>query len=76
MRSCRNPVARGELDMSWNDSEYFRGRAEAERASAAKAANPFAAEIHLELAERYERLVSEGRRPSLRLASVQEALTQ
>ena len=62
--------------MSWNDAEYFRNRAETERACAAKAANPFTAQIHLELAERYERLVSEGYRPTLRLASVQEALTQ
>lgn len=58
--------------MSWNDSEYFRSRAAAERAQAAKAADQHAAEIHRELAERYEELVRNSRRPSLHLASVQE----
>lgn len=60
--------------MTWNDAEYFRSRAEAERTLSAKAADPQSAAIHLELAERYERLVAEGRRPTLRLASTADEL--
>jgi hypothetical protein len=55
--------------MSWNDAEYFRSRAVAERALAESTANPAASEVHRELAERYERLIQEGSRPSLRLVS-------
>lgn len=57
--------------MSWNDAEYFRNRAAVERSLSAKAADPHCAAIHLELAERYERLVAEGRRPALRLVAEQ-----
>lgn len=51
--------------MSGNDADYFRARAEAERRLASSARNPSAAKIHLELAERYERLVTHGDRPTL-----------
>jgi hypothetical protein len=51
--------------MSWNNAEYFRMRAETERALAATANNSVAAEVHLELAKRYEELVLEGNRPTL-----------
>ena len=57
--------------MTWDDSEYFRHRAEAERDLSAKAADPHSAAIHLELAERYESLVAEVRRPTLRLVTGQ-----
>ena len=43
--------------MSWNDADYFRGRANCERAMAACADNPAVAEVHLELAARYEQLI-------------------
>ena len=55
--------------MSWNDSEYFRQRAVRERAMSAAAACEKAAAIHGELAERYEALVRDGKRPTLHLAS-------
>ena len=51
--------------MTWNDAEYFRSRADIERALAAKAPNPVVAEVHLELAERYEKMIREGDRPTL-----------
>lgn len=47
--------------MSQNDREYYRQRASAERASARAAAHEKAAEIHAELAEKYEKL---AKRPS------------
>ena len=53
--------------MSSNNAEYFRSRAEAERALAATSNNSLAAEVHLELAKRYEELVLEGDRPTLGL---------
>jgi hypothetical protein len=55
--------------MSWNDSEYFRKRAAAERALAEAADQPRAAAIHAELAERYQALIEQGKRPALRLAA-------
>ena len=53
--------------MSSNNAEYFRSRAEAERALAATSNNSLAAEVHLELAKRYEELALEGDRPTLGL---------
>ena len=53
--------------MSSNNAEYFRSRAEAERALASTSNNSLAAEVHLELAKRYEELVLEGDRPTLGL---------
>ena len=56
--------------MSGNDTEYFRRRAVAERTLAATASNAAAAEIHNQLAERYEALTNgSGRRPTLRIAT-------
>ena len=60
------PSPVGEVRMSSNNAEYFRSRAEAERALAATSNNSLAAEVHLELAKRYEELV-EGDRPTLGL---------
>ena len=59
----------GEVRMSWNDADYFRRRAEAERALAATSNNSLVAEVHLELAKRYEQLVLEEDRPSLGIVS-------
>jgi hypothetical protein len=53
--------------MSWNDPEYFRGRAAAERLREAASADDRVAAIHRELAERYEQLVSEQSRPTLKV---------
>lgn len=50
--------------MSQNDREYFKKRASTERSLAANAKTPKAAEIHQDLAERYELLIEE-RRPTL-----------
>ena len=55
--------------MSWNDTEYFRKRAAAERTLAVAASDPAAAAVHTQLAERYEALVSEADRPTLHLVS-------
>jgi hypothetical protein len=41
------------------DYAYVRSRAAAERAGAAKAANPPARQAHLELAEQYEQLAAQ-----------------
>ena len=54
--------------MSGNDTEYFRNRAGTEHALAATANDPLAAEIHLELARRYEKLLRDANRPTLHLA--------
>ena len=54
--------------MSGNDTEYFRDRAGTEHALAATADNPRVAEIHLELARRYEKLLREVDRRILHLA--------
>ena len=51
--------------MSWNDTEYFRHRAVTERAMAMAARHPKAAAIHDELAELYDVLAREGKRPAL-----------
>jgi hypothetical protein len=51
--------------VSWNNAEYFRMRAETERALAATANNSIVAGVHLELAKRYEELVLKGNRPTL-----------
>jgi len=59
--------------MSWNDAAYFRNRAESERALAESAADPVVASIHRELADRYDRLLTEGERPTLRLVAGAEA---
>ena len=59
----------GEVRMSWNDADYFRRRAEAERALAATSNNSLVAEVHLELAKRYEKLALEGGRPTLGIVS-------
>jgi hypothetical protein len=55
--------------MSGNDTEYFRKRAVAERTLAVTASDPAVAAIHIQLAERYEALVSETKRPTLHLAA-------
>ena len=59
--------------MSWNDTEYYRKRAAAERTLAVTASNPAAAAVHTQLAERYEALVSEAKRPTLHLAAERAA---
>ena len=51
--------------MSWNDIEYFRVRAVQERAFADAAEHPNAMAAHAEMAERYDELVLEGKRPTL-----------
>lgn len=43
-----------------NSTNYYRYRENHERETAAKAADPRIAAIHLELAERYSRLVGEA----------------
>ena len=40
------------------DRDYYAGRAKAERATAAAAPDAAVAAVHLQLAERYERLLS------------------
>lgn len=59
--------------MSGNDTEYFRKRAIAERSLAVTASDPAAAAIHNQLAERYEALVSEAKRPTLHLVAEEAA---
>ena len=59
--------------MSGNDTEYFRNRAVAERTMVASANDPAAAEIHNQLAERYETLVRKAERPTLHLAAERAA---
>ena len=46
--------------MSSDDADYYRNRAAEERDRAATADRPAIAEIHLELAQKYERLASEA----------------
>ena len=58
--------------MSWSDIEYFRKRATIERALANATSDPKAAAIHNELAERYEALAKENKRPTLHIASANE----
>ena len=60
--------------MSPQEIEYYRVRAAGERACAARASGR-AAEIHLELACLYEKLVEleEGHRPQLRIVDVMSA---
>jgi hypothetical protein len=55
--------------MSGNDAEYFRKRAVAERTLAVTASDPVVAAIHTQLAERYEALVGDAKRPTLHLAA-------
>jgi hypothetical protein len=55
--------------MSGSDIEYFRKRAVAERTLAVTASDPAAAAIHHQLAERYEALLGDAKRPSLRLVA-------
>jgi hypothetical protein len=55
--------------MSRNDIEYFRKRVAVERALAIATREPRAAAVHHELAERYEALVREGKRPTLRIVT-------
>ena len=59
--------------MSWNDTEYFRKRAAVERAMASGSTEPSAVSVHTELAERYEALVREAKRPTLHLAAERAA---
>jgi len=59
--------------MSWNDTEYFRKRAAIERAMASSSTQPNAIRVHTEMAERYEMLVSEAKRPTLHLAAERAA---
>ena len=55
--------------MSIRDTEYFRQRAERERALARSSARANVAAIHEELARQYEALVDQAElRPNLRLA--------
>ena len=56
--------------MSLQDREYYRERAQAERMRAATATS-IAAEIHLELASLYEKLVEleESERPTLTIVA-------
>lgn len=53
--------------MSCNDTQYFRGRAEFERDLAASCHNPAVAQVHLEMAQRYEALINDGGRRTLKL---------
>jgi hypothetical protein len=55
--------------MTWNDMKYFRERVAVERNLAKATGNPRAAAVHNELAERYEALVREGKRPTLRIVT-------
>lgn len=55
--------------MTSNDREYFRKRAAIERALAQSASDPRIADIHHELAERYEALVGDSKRPTLLILS-------
>jgi hypothetical protein len=55
--------------LTWNDSQYFRERAAVERALAKAPGDPKVAAVHDELAERYEALVREGKRPILRIVT-------
>jgi hypothetical protein len=55
--------------MTWNDREYFRERATVERALMSAASDPRVADIHHELAERYEALLRDGDRPTLRIVT-------
>jgi hypothetical protein len=57
--------------MSPNELLYYRERAEVERQRATEAANPLAAEIHLELASLYERLVKLDEVPKPKLPIVE-----
>jgi hypothetical protein len=59
--------------MTWNDRDYFRKRAAIERALAEAASDPRVAPVHQELAERYEALVREGERPTLRIVAARAA---
>jgi hypothetical protein len=59
--------------MTWNDREYYRKRAATERALAVATSDPRVAPVHQELAERYEALVSEGKRPTLRIVAARTA---
>jgi transposase len=59
--------------MTWNEREYFRKRAEIERALAKLATDPRVAPVHQELAERYEALVREGKRPTLHVVAAKTA---
>lgn len=52
--------------MAWSDAEYFRQRAQSERDLAAAATNPLVAEVHIELAQLYEKQVGAGDGPRLR----------
>lgn len=57
----------GEARMSWNDAQYFRARADCERDLAASCDNPVVAQVHLEMAQRYEALINDGGRRTLKL---------
>ena len=55
--------------MTGNDTEYFRKRAVIERIMGITTNHPAVAAVHAELAERYEALVEEAKRPSLQLVA-------
>jgi hypothetical protein len=55
--------------MSWNDTGYFRERAITERAMAKAASDGRVIAVHREMAERYEALVKEGKRPTLHIVT-------
>jgi hypothetical protein len=58
--------------MSPTERDYYRIRAEHERARAAEATSPVAGEIHEELACLYEKLVElEDQNPGLRVAKLE-----
>jgi hypothetical protein len=60
---------RGEARMSWNDAQYFRGRADCERDLAASCDNPVVAQVHLEMAHRYEQMIKKRGRSTLKLVT-------
>ena len=73
-RVSRGPQSLGEARMSWNDdTEYFRKRAVTERTLAVTVSDPAVAAIHNQLAERYEALVGEAKRPTLHLVAEEAA---
>ena len=59
--------------MCGDDTKYFHRRALAERTLAVTASDPAVAAIHNQLAERYEALVSETKRPTLHLTTERAA---
>ena len=55
--------------LTWKDRQYFHRRAAVERALAEAAGDIRVASIHLELADRYEVLMREGKRSTLRIVT-------